>query len=50
MAVKIAFSDCKHFHNEFQNLELTSDMRERVTVDDDITDTIMQEDTYLLEA
>jgi hypothetical protein len=50
MAVQIAFSDCKHFYNEVQILARTSDMKERITVDDEITDTCVREDTYLLEA
>ena len=48
MAVQIALSYCKHFYNEFQILARTSDMKERVTVDDDITDTCVQEDSYVL--
>ena len=50
MAVQIAFGDCQHFYNEVQILARKSDMKELVTVDDDITDTCVQEDTYLLEA
>jgi hypothetical protein len=50
MAVQISFSDCQHFYKEVQILARKSDMKERVTVDDDITDTCVQEDTYLLEA
>jgi hypothetical protein len=50
MAVQIAFRDCKHFYNEVQILARTSDMKECVTVDDEITDTCVQDDTYLVES
>jgi hypothetical protein len=49
MAVQIALSDCKYFYNEVKILARTSDAKERVTIDDDITVKCVQGDTYLLE-
>jgi hypothetical protein len=50
MAVWIASSDCKRLYKEVQILARTLNMKERVTVDEDIVDTCAQDDTFLLEA